>query len=858
MVSCAILYVDMEARTVGEAAMAKNVSPETDRLRRSARGALSASEPEMTFQQMPHAETSDGDEEHPVWRVRFDLPSSGPEASFGLDINGEVILGRGRETTSLVDLSPHDAVALGVSRHHLILRPTTSKLFVIDAGSTNGTLKNGRSMGRNTPYSLSHGDTLLLGNLELAVSIIKRPPVRVATILEKADLADILSKLAEAITSELKLDDVLSQALEMAMALVSAGEAAIWLVDEGTGELFLEAERGIQDEEIRRLRLPVTDTLAGKVITTGKPIRVSRTPDGKRVKLKTGYKVEAVLYVPLTLGGVTFGVLAAAHREPKRIFSKRDEDLLMAVGRFAAIAIQNSRLHESTDKALTQRVAELAAVNELLQAVTSSLDLDRIYTILVARLHKRWDFETVGLWLVDEQRQSIEPLKQSLQEDDDDITHMSFKLGEGILGRVAHTGEPALIQDIETSTKIDDKETTLRLAARPAACVPLVFNDKVVGLLALFGKKTGAFTQDDLNRLQTIVHPVAATIQNARLFAQIEQEQAAVRHMARMLSEPLMVISREGKLILSNQAADDLLETVRQHGESKPIKGGTRHQPLAQLLGGLRQSVGQPKEITVGAKTYVATVEHAEKVGTIIVMLDITDERTLERLRTEFAQALSHDIRGPLGSIRGYARLLKDPRVSRSQRDEMLDDIFGASDRMITMANQLLDFALLCESPVAGHTSCDPMGVVTNAVSDMRGMAHSKSIKLDFEAGGSPYEIEVDASRLHRSTLNLIENAIKHSPEGSQVSVKLTFDEREVTLTVRDSGPGIPEDELDRIFEKYYRVKDMPEGQPSIGLGLAMVKATVEAYQGKVHARNIKGNGAEFVIRLPSEPRQTS
>jgi len=188
-----------------------------------------------------------------------------------------------------------------------------------------------------------------------------------------------------------------------------AGEAAVWLVDEQTGELFLEAQRGIEDERIRRMRLPATDdSLVGKVVKTGKPIRASREPGGEPIKVKTGYLVESLIYVPLTLGGVTFGVLAAAHREEGKQFTQRDEKILSDIGDFAAIAVQNSRLYQATDRALAVRVKELAALNELMQAVTSSLDLRRVHEVLMEQVRRHWEVEAAALWLVDEATQRMQ------------------------------------------------------------------------------------------------------------------------------------------------------------------------------------------------------------------------------------------------------------------------------------------------------------------------------------------------------------------------------------------------------------------------------------------------------------------
>ncbi len=292
----------------------------------------------------PLSPPKEGDELRPVWRLRLEMaadPSNSPE----IEVNGEVVLGSRAEAAGVVNLGPYGAVEQGVSRRHLRLWGTDAGLFVLDMHSTNGTLLNGQRMHPDTPYRVTDGDLLSLGKLTFVLRVLQGPKTRTQDLRQKADLADALAQLAKAITAQLDVDAVLDQALEMAMRFTHAGGASIWLVDEHTDELFLVAQRGIEDERIRYIRLPASDPLVSRVLESGKPFRTSRTVTGELVKVKTDYMVEALLYVPLSHAGKAFGVLAATHREAGKDFSSRDERLLTAIADFAAIAVQNARLY---------------------------------------------------------------------------------------------------------------------------------------------------------------------------------------------------------------------------------------------------------------------------------------------------------------------------------------------------------------------------------------------------------------------------------------------------------------------------------------------------------------------------------
>lgn len=311
-------------------------------------------EPEVTYRRVPNKAAALPDRSAPVWRVRLDLAHD-PGRCLGLELHGEVVLGRDLEASEVVDLGAYDASSLGVSRQHAVLRPTETQLFLLDLGSTNGTWQNGHSIGVNMPYRLAHGDRIRLGQLEFVVKIIKRPG-HTAALMPKVDWFATLAPVAQAITSELDFEAILNQTLQSVLALTAADEAGVWLVDEQTGELFLEASRSGRDDKTRRSRLPATSPLPGQAIEAGKPVWAP----------PAGASAEAALYVPLVSGGEAFGVVAAMHRRPGSQFTADSEKLLTAVADFAAVAVQNARLHAANLRALSRQTAMVTALNNAL------------------------------------------------------------------------------------------------------------------------------------------------------------------------------------------------------------------------------------------------------------------------------------------------------------------------------------------------------------------------------------------------------------------------------------------------------------------------------------------------------------
>ncbi len=552
------------------------------------------------------------------WLVQLELIGS-QKVALEVNVGGDVVVGRDRHAVNFIDLSAYNAEKLGVSRSHIMLRPTDTHLFIIDLGSTNGTTLNGHSIGVNTPYALLDEDQISLGNLQFIVRITRRPTKQYTGLEEKTNPAQALAQIAKAVTSQLDLDEVLSQALEMAVMLTEAAEATIWLVDESTGEIFMEAERGVEDEQFKRMRLPVTDTWPGKVISTGLPMRASREIEDEQIKIKTGYLVSALLYVPLTLGGVTFGVLGAAHREPGKRFTIRDERLLAAIGDFSAIAVQNARVHGATNEALTQRVGELASLNDLSQAVSASLELKNVFEALKEYLRQHWSIETASLWLAQDDTNEL----SEFVPDEQLGVREAPTLVKKLVKKTAQRGEPVLLAgaDIE-ETKLSGP-TTQKL--RSGVGVPIKHHNEVVGVLCLEDADVTRFSQANIFTLMTASEQIAVAIKNAQLYQGLEKTFQQLQHADQLKMQMIQNISHEFRT------------------------------PLQFIVGYLGLMLDQPEIEGELHETLKIIAEQANKLTSLVdnfVSLESSEDMASKRIATQVSRVL----RGTLEGARLQAR----------------------------------------------------------------------------------------------------------------------------------------------------------------------------------------------------------
>jgi two-component system, OmpR family, sensor histidine kinase KdpD len=223
----------------------------------------------------------------------------------------------------------------------------------------------------------------------------------------------------------------------------------------------------------------------------------------------------------------------------------------------------------------------------------------------------------------------------------------------------------------------------------------------------------------------------------------------------------------------------------------------------------------------------------------------------LDERRREFLSVITHDLKTPLTSILGYASLLRDRggEVREEYRREFADTVIGQSQRMLEMVEQLIVATSLEEGgPVLSREPLDLSGLVKSSVDAFRGVLHDRDVQLAIP--DALPTVFGDRSAVEHILANLLDNAVKYSPEGSPLSVAIEEVASEVRVMVADRGPGIPEDLRDRVFDRYRR-GDMPGRSGSVGLGLFIVRSLAENHGGRVWADEAPGGGARITFTLP-------
>jgi two-component system phosphate regulon sensor histidine kinase PhoR len=236
----------------------------------------------------------------------------------------------------------------------------------------------------------------------------------------------------------------------------------------------------------------------------------------------------------------------------------------------------------------------------------------------------------------------------------------------------------------------------------------------------------------------------------------------------------------------------------------------------------------------------------------VLVLHDITDLRRADQIRRDFVANVSHELRTPLTAIRGYVEALLDGPSDAESTRKFLEIIARHSTRMERLVKDLLRLARLdARQELLETTRCDIKQIFSAVAADLAPTIEDKNQRITVDVIAEARHVDGDPAKLHDIIRNLVENAVNYSPEGSEVRLGAAQANGTYTITVADSGPGIPTEDLTRVFERFYRVDKSRSRPGGTGLGLAIVKHLVELHGGEATAENRAEGGAVFTIKLP-------
>jgi two-component system phosphate regulon sensor histidine kinase PhoR len=365
---------------------------------------------------------------------------------------------------------------------------------------------------------------------------------------------------------------------------------------------------------------------------------------------------------------------------------------------------------------------------------------------------------------------------------------------------------------------------------------------------------TPDFGADEIGTVARMMDSLTQDV--AERLAGLEADRARLAAILSGMIEGVLVVNQHGRLQLANDAARRMLriddaaegrhypEIIRHPAVAQQIAAALGGKPTASVeLTGLRDPA-----VTLMART--APVDVWLGRGAVVVLHDITDLRRTDRIRRDFVANVSHELRTPLTAIRGYVEALTDATPDESRH--FLEIVSRHTMRMERLVRDLLRLARLeaGQEPLE-RVDCSIDSLFSAIETDLSAVLETRNQQVERDVADDAGTVSGDPAKLQDALRNLLENATNYSPEGSRIVLCARREGNHITLAVIDEGPGIPPEDLARVFERFYRV-DKSRTREGTGLGLSIVRHLVELHGGRVMAANRPARGAVFTIELPA------
>lgn len=436
--------------------------------------------------------------------------------------------------------------------------------------------------------------------------------------------------------------------------------------------------------------------------------------------------------------------------------------------------------------------------------------------------------------------------------------------------------------------------------------IPLIVENRIIGMLSLFDEREGTFDTDLLQLTTMIADYAAVALENVRLreretalWRDAELERRRLELVISSMAEGLLITNAHGAITSMNRSAQHLFaqtEVDLKLEQEQPLRAlAAINQAdwlqefawiidqalLGQTVTNQELIVGEsgetvPLTLSISAAPlHDKSLPQARPIGVVAVLNDITTNKQIEKLKDEFVSVVSHELRTPLTAIKGYTqhlvrRLERRLREVRSTQHKSalpateppesydlrsLHIVQSQAEHLERLVNDLLDLSRVQWGQLHLHYTLFHLADVLAAhVRSAQASAEQHSIQLDLQVQNS--KIVADESRVGQVIGNILDNAVRYSPQGGQVLVRLQEQTDIYTVSIIDEGIGVSAEYLDHIFERFYRVRNAASRQYSgIGLGLYVARAIVEGHGGHIGFSSNQGLGSTFYFTLPREPR---
>lgn len=536
---------------------------------------------------------------------------------------------------------------------------------------------------------------------------------------------------------------------------------------------------------------------------------------------------------------------------------------------------------EQANKRLEERIKESESQGP---GATSLSELEEMIKRLMVRTSMLLQGEKCVFMLYDEDDGDLVAAKPALGFNDAEIKAFRVPATAGISGEVFRDQKPIILYDALNDPRTI-RENVALLKITNGVCVPLivekrdedtnkVLERRVIGVLWVFNQRLGnVFVQEDVNLLSRYAHNLASVVASAKMYREIIEEKEELEHVIESVYAGIVMVHQNGRVMQMNSSA----RTMFGVGQGERLTGDyvsiVKNEAVQALINkALEETDELEEEISMTipgddeneriyqVQTALVRGEDQSVIGVVAIFNDITEIRSIERMKTAFVSTVSHELRTPLTSIKGFiSTLLQD--VDGFYDADTVHEFYTIIDQECDRLTRLISDLLNVSRIEAGRAlDLNPGQVnLSDVVEKVVAAQKSYTNKHEFEIDLDPNlpTIVADNDKVDQILTNLTNNAVKYSPKGGTITVTGKPEDGVVRMSVSDQGLGIPKEHIEKLFDRFHRVDNRDTRKVGgTGIGLYLVKHLVEAHGGKIWVESEEGQGSSFIFELPNCPPQ--
>jgi PAS domain S-box-containing protein len=666
-------------------------------------------------------------------------------------------------------------------------------------------------------------------------------------------------RIASVLGQSLSLEATVDAVAHAANDALGGSFAAVLLPRRGTLELAGKAEVPDALADALRDGLPESADVLAHAAADGRVLASGDVEDDDRfgtdwidLARDSGYR--ALLAVPVASARDGAGGLVLVFFASPRTFEDEDLELARHLADAARGALERSELFEAerTARRLSQQLARTGGI------LATELDPAAVLDEVVTQAPTLLAADACAIRTV---------------EDDELVVGAATGVGaEGAIGtRVPSTARlsgdvyqsraPVAVEDVAQDDRLLAADPILGSGYSAFLGVPLSGPEgSVHGVVAVYAKHPRTWRPEEIEALLALAANTSAALSNAELYSRVSLEKERSVAILANIADGIVAVDRDGKVVLWNAAAEEITgvptaealdrtpaQLLQRTLESEPGRGQTGPRLVSIMRGS--------EEVWLSLSEAVMRDPLGEVAGRIFAFRDISADRMIEQVKSDFVAAVSHELRTPLTSIYGFAETLlrEDVLFGEEERRIFLGYIASESERLTEIVDQLLAVARLDAGDL--HVEPEPVdvaSVVSEVVRTVEETGYVNGQRFEVDLPPEPLAAEADRDKLRQVFSILMENALKYSPSGGTVTVGARRTSDRVEVRVVDEGAGIPVGEQERIFRKFYRAEStVRDGGGGTGLGLFIARELVTAMGGRIWVESTEGEGSSFAFELP-------